>query len=59
LENLKRRDHSEDKGEDGKMVIGWILGKYGDKVQTEMTYRGSLNTVMNPHILLKAGSLTS
>jgi hypothetical protein len=27
LENLKRRDHSEELGVDGKIVSEWILGK--------------------------------
>jgi hypothetical protein len=28
-ENLEIRDHSEDLGVDGKMLLEWILGKYG------------------------------
>jgi hypothetical protein len=27
LENLKGRDHSEDLGIDGKIILQWILGK--------------------------------
>jgi hypothetical protein len=27
LKNLKRRDHSEDLGTDGKTILEWILGK--------------------------------
>jgi hypothetical protein len=27
LENLKGRDHLEDKGVDGKIILEWILGK--------------------------------
>jgi hypothetical protein len=27
LENLKGRDHCEDLGIDGKMLLEWILGK--------------------------------
>jgi len=34
LENLKRRDHLEDLGVDGKVILEWILGKYGGKVWT-------------------------
>jgi hypothetical protein len=33
-ENLKGRDHSEDLGVDGKIILGRILDKYGWKVQT-------------------------
>jgi hypothetical protein len=32
LENLKGRDHSEDLGVDGRIILEWILGKYGEKV---------------------------
>jgi hypothetical protein len=34
LENLKGRDHSEYLGIDGKIILEWILGKYGGKVWT-------------------------
>jgi hypothetical protein len=27
--NLKGRDHSEDLGVDGKIILEWILGKIG------------------------------
>jgi hypothetical protein len=27
LESLKGRDHFEDLGEDGKIILEWILGK--------------------------------
>jgi hypothetical protein len=27
-ENLKTRDHSEDVGVDGKIILEWILGKW-------------------------------
>jgi hypothetical protein len=33
-ENLKGRDHSEDLGMDGKIILEWILGKQGDKLWT-------------------------
>jgi hypothetical protein len=32
--NLKERDHSEDLGVDEKMILEWILEKYGGKVWT-------------------------
>jgi hypothetical protein len=32
LENLKGRDHSEDLGIDGKIILEWILGKWGEGV---------------------------
>jgi hypothetical protein len=34
LENQKGRDHSEDKGVDGNIILEWILGKLGGKVWT-------------------------
>jgi len=27
LENLKERDHAEDLGVDGRIILDWILGK--------------------------------
>jgi hypothetical protein len=33
LENLRRRDHFEELGIDGK-VLEWVLGKYVEKVWT-------------------------
>jgi hypothetical protein len=35
LENLKERDHSEDGGVDGKIILKWILGKQSGKVWIE------------------------
>jgi len=29
LGNLKRKDHSEDLGVDGRTLLDWILWKYG------------------------------
>jgi hypothetical protein len=34
-ENLKGRDHSEDLCTDEKIILEWILGKWGGKVWTE------------------------
>jgi hypothetical protein len=33
--NLKGRDHSEDLGVDERIILEWILGKYGGRVWTE------------------------
>jgi len=33
-ENLKGKDHSEDLGVDGKIILEWILGKLGKKACT-------------------------
>jgi hypothetical protein len=33
-EKLKARDHSKDLGVDGRIILEWILGKYGEKVWT-------------------------
>jgi hypothetical protein len=35
LENLKGRDHLKDLGAYEKIMLEWILGKYGGKVWTE------------------------
>jgi hypothetical protein len=32
LENLKGRDHMEDLGTDGKILLEWILGKCSGRV---------------------------
>jgi len=33
LESLKgRRDHLEDLGVDGKIILEWVLGKWGGKL---------------------------
>jgi hypothetical protein len=34
VENLKGRDHSEDLGVDGRIILEWILGKYGGEMWT-------------------------
>jgi hypothetical protein len=33
-ENVKGRDQSEAQGVDGKILLGWILGKLGGKLWT-------------------------
>jgi len=33
--NVKGRDHSEDIGVDGKIILEWILGKQGGAAWTE------------------------
>jgi len=33
-EKLKRRDHSEELGVDGRIILGWILSKWGGNVCT-------------------------
>jgi hypothetical protein len=32
LGNLKARDHLEDLGRDGKIILEWILEKYGGRL---------------------------
>jgi hypothetical protein len=34
LETPKRRDHSEELGVDIKIILGWILGKWGGELLT-------------------------
>jgi len=31
---MKGKDHSQDLGVDGSLILQWILGKYGGKVWT-------------------------
>jgi hypothetical protein len=39
-EILKRRDHSVNVGVNGKIILGWILGKYDEKVWTGFIWLG-------------------
>jgi hypothetical protein len=53
LENLKGRDYSKDLGIDGRLILDWMLGKFGEKSGLEASGSGQgpvvvpLNTVMN------------
>jgi hypothetical protein len=38
LVNLKGRDHSEDLGVDRKIILEWVLGKYGAKLWTQFIW---------------------
>jgi hypothetical protein len=38
LENQKERDYSEDISIDGKIILEWILGKQGRKVQSRFIW---------------------
>jgi hypothetical protein len=66
-ENLKGRDHSEDLGVDGKIILEWILRELGWKgvdwiylAQDRDRWRALLNTIINIHFPLKVGDfLTS
>jgi hypothetical protein len=38
LQNLKGRDHLEDHGVDGKIVLKWYLGKCSGRVRAEFIW---------------------
>jgi hypothetical protein len=40
VENPKGRDQAEDLPVDGKIILEWILGKYGRKVWTGCIWLG-------------------
>jgi hypothetical protein len=51
-ENLKGRDQSENLRVYGKVILKWVVGKYGGKVWTGFVWlrdqwRAVMNTVMN------------
>jgi hypothetical protein len=52
--NLKERDHSEDLGIDGKIILEWILGKWTvdwmHLAQDRDQWRAFVNKVMNPEV---------
>jgi len=52
--NLRERGHFEDPGLDGKIILGWILRKWGgvcmdwiDLAQDRDRWRALVNAVMN------------
>jgi hypothetical protein len=53
MENLKGRDDAENLDVDGKIILEWILEKYGGKVrpvficQDRDQWWATVNTVMN------------
>jgi len=51
----KGRDHSENLGTDGNIILEWIVGKHGGEgvdwmhlAQDRDKWRGVLNMIMNP-----------
>jgi hypothetical protein len=63
-ENLKGRDHSEDIGSDGKIMLKWILGEIGWEgvdwmhlAQDRDQWQGLVNTEMDLWFPRKAGNL--
>jgi hypothetical protein len=67
LETVKGRDHSEDLGIDGKIILEWMLGKQDEKAWTGCIWfrigtngQALVNTVMNLRVAYKVGNfLTS
>ena len=41
LGNLKERDHLENLGTDGRIILKWILKKYDGRTQTGYVWHGT------------------
>jgi hypothetical protein len=60
FESLKRRDHLEDLGIDGMIILKSILVKYGGRVWIGFTWWQALvYIVINPLVPYKAGNFLS
>jgi len=52
---LRERDHLEDPGVDGRMILRWIVrkwdvGEWNDVVQDRDRWRAHVNAVMNSRV---------
>jgi hypothetical protein len=45
LKNLKGRDHSEELGVDGRIILEWLLGKWNVKLWTKFIWP-SIGTIV-------------
>jgi hypothetical protein len=56
---VRKGDHSEDRGVDGRIILKWILEKWGmdwiDLVLDRDRWRAVVNTLMNPWGSIKCG----